>query len=99
MKGGKRQLQKMEARVRELEVEVDNEQRRHNDATKAMRKQDRRLKVTRFSYPLCCGHAVTKTLEVHTSRDAYIFLSLMHSPVQETLNLSDPGKIYVMIFI
>ena len=47
MKGGKRQLQKMEARVRELEVEVDNEQRRHNDATKAMRKQDRRLKVQR----------------------------------------------------
>ena len=45
MKGGKRQLQKMEQRVRELEVEVDAENRRHQDATKAMRKQDRRLKV------------------------------------------------------
>jgi len=37
-------IQKLEQRVRELEVELDNEQRRHADTSKNVRKQDRRLK-------------------------------------------------------
>ena len=48
MKGGKRILLKLEQRVRELEVELDNEQRRHTETTKGMRKQDRRLKELAF---------------------------------------------------
>merc|ERR1712193_259757 len=44
MKGGKRMIQKLEARVRELEVELDNEQKRHAETTKAHRQQDRRVK-------------------------------------------------------
>merc|ERR1712002_1220919 len=48
MKGGKRMIQKLEQRVRELEVELDNEQRRHAETEKTMRKQDRRLKELAF---------------------------------------------------
>merc|ERR1712168_1428289 len=48
LKGGKRMIQKLEQRVRELEVELDNEQRRHAETMKNMRKQDRRLKELAF---------------------------------------------------
>merc|ERR1719216_611227 len=48
LKGGKRMIQKLEQRVRELEVELDNEQRRHSDSAKGLRKQDRRLKELAF---------------------------------------------------
>uniref|UniRef100_A0A673LA59 Myosin motor domain-containing protein n=1 Tax=Sinocyclocheilus rhinocerous TaxID=307959 RepID=A0A673LA59_9TELE len=44
MKGGKKQLQKLESRVRELEVEVEAEQRRGADAVKGVRKYERRVK-------------------------------------------------------
>ncbi|XP_061905899.1 myosin heavy chain, fast skeletal muscle-like [Entelurus aequoreus] len=44
MKGGKKQLQKLESRVRELESEVDAEQRRGADAIKGVRKYERRVK-------------------------------------------------------
>ncbi|XP_041916329.1 myosin heavy chain, fast skeletal muscle-like [Alosa sapidissima] len=44
MKGGKKQLQKLESRVRELEGEVENEQRRGVDAVKGVRKYERRVK-------------------------------------------------------
>ncbi|KAJ8005604.1 hypothetical protein DPEC_G00119660 [Dallia pectoralis] len=44
MKGGKKQLQKLESRVRELEAEVETEQRRGVDAVKGVRKYERRVK-------------------------------------------------------
>ncbi|TDG97145.1 hypothetical protein EPR50_G00222760 [Perca flavescens] len=44
MKGGKKQIQKLEARVRELENEVDLEQKRSSDAVKGIRKYERRIK-------------------------------------------------------
>ncbi|XP_041748312.1 myosin heavy chain, fast skeletal muscle-like [Coregonus clupeaformis] len=44
MKGGKKQLQKLEARVRELEGEVDAEQRHGAEAIKGVRKYERRVK-------------------------------------------------------
>ncbi|XP_073349786.1 myosin heavy chain, fast skeletal muscle-like [Pagrus major] len=44
MKGGKKQLQKLESRVRELETEVESEQRRGADAVKGVRKYERRVK-------------------------------------------------------
>ena len=46
LKGGKRMIQKLEQRVRELEVELDNEQRRHaGERTRECARQDRqRLK-------------------------------------------------------
>ncbi|XP_051978439.1 myosin heavy chain, fast skeletal muscle-like [Xyrauchen texanus] len=44
MKGGKKQLQKLESRVRELETEVEAEQRRGSDAVKGVRKYERRVK-------------------------------------------------------
>ncbi|MEQ2211369.1 hypothetical protein XENOCAPTIV_027788 [Xenoophorus captivus] len=44
MKGGKKQVQKLEARVRELESEIDMEQRKGSDAVKGVRKYERRIK-------------------------------------------------------
>ncbi|XP_010902944.3 myosin heavy chain, fast skeletal muscle [Esox lucius] len=44
MKGGKKQLQKLESRVRELETELETEQRRGVDAIKGVRKYERRVK-------------------------------------------------------
>ncbi|KAM5145495.1 myosin-1-like [Mantella aurantiaca] len=44
MKGGKKQLQKLESRVRELENELDAEQKRGTDAIKGVRKYERRVK-------------------------------------------------------
>ncbi|XP_035695137.1 myosin-16-like isoform X1 [Branchiostoma floridae] len=48
LKGGKRLIQKLEARVRELEQELENEQRRHSETQKNMRKNERRLKELSF---------------------------------------------------
>uniref|UniRef100_A0A8C8IBC4 Myosin motor domain-containing protein n=1 Tax=Oncorhynchus tshawytscha TaxID=74940 RepID=A0A8C8IBC4_ONCTS len=44
MKGGKKQLQKLESRVRELETDVEAEQRRGVDAVKGVRKYERKVK-------------------------------------------------------
>ncbi|PIO33951.1 hypothetical protein AB205_0063400, partial [Aquarana catesbeiana] len=44
MKGGKKQIQKLEARVRELENELENEQKRGTEAIKGVRKYERRVK-------------------------------------------------------
>ncbi|KAK6293874.1 hypothetical protein J4Q44_G00362000 [Coregonus suidteri] len=43
MKGGKKQLQKLESRVRELVRRVEAEQRRGVDAVKGVRKYERRV--------------------------------------------------------
>uniref|UniRef100_A0A668AFT8 Myosin heavy chain 6 n=1 Tax=Myripristis murdjan TaxID=586833 RepID=A0A668AFT8_9TELE len=44
MKGGKKQIQKLEARVRELENEVEMEQKKSSDSVKGIRKYERRIK-------------------------------------------------------
>nr|XP_025719694.1 myosin-2-like [Callorhinus ursinus] len=44
LKGGKKQIQKLEARVRELENEVENEQKRNVEAVKGLRKHERRVR-------------------------------------------------------
>ncbi|XP_047666846.1 myosin-7-like [Tachysurus fulvidraco] len=44
MKGGKKQVQKLEARVRELENEVELEQRKASESIKGIRKYERRIK-------------------------------------------------------
>uniref|UniRef100_A0A8C9YBG5 Myosin-7 n=1 Tax=Sander lucioperca TaxID=283035 RepID=A0A8C9YBG5_SANLU len=44
MKGGKKQMQKLEARVRELENEVEMEQKKSTEAVKGVRKYERRIK-------------------------------------------------------
>merc|ERR1719361_1901488 len=48
LKGGKKIIQKLEQRVRELESELDAEQRRHAETQKNARKADRRLKELAF---------------------------------------------------
>ncbi|XP_077748764.1 myosin-8 isoform X2 [Canis aureus] len=44
LKGGKKQIQKLEARVHELEGEVESEQKRNAEAVKGLRKHERRVK-------------------------------------------------------
>ncbi|XP_048222644.1 myosin-1 isoform X1 [Perognathus longimembris pacificus] len=44
LKGGKKQIQKLEARVRELEGEVESEQKRNAETIKGLRKHERRVK-------------------------------------------------------
>ncbi|NP_001182222.2 myosin-1 [Macaca mulatta] len=44
LKGGKKQIQKLEARVRELEGEVESEQKRNVEAVKGLRKHERKVK-------------------------------------------------------
>jgi len=44
MKGGRKTVSKLEQRVRELEVELETEQRRYQETEKNMRKQERRVK-------------------------------------------------------
>ena len=44
MQGGKKVIQKMEQRIHELEMELEDEQHRHSETVKSIRKQERRLK-------------------------------------------------------
>lgn len=48
LKGGKKVIQKLESRVRELEADLDGEQRRHQETYKNVRKQDRKVKELQF---------------------------------------------------
>merc|ERR1712031_141004 len=44
LKGGRKQVQKLEARMRELENELDSEQKRTADSIKSTRKIERKMK-------------------------------------------------------
>ncbi|CAK6968883.1 myosin-1B-like [Scomber scombrus] len=59
MKGGKKQLQKLEARVRELENEVETEQRQSSDAVKGVRKLERRIKELTYQVHFILLYAKT----------------------------------------
>jgi len=48
LKGGKKAIAKLEERIRQLEGELDGEQRRHADAQKSLRKNERRIKELTF---------------------------------------------------
>merc|ERR1712055_170289 len=49
LKGGKKAMNKMETRIRELESELDAENRRYGDAHKNLRKSERRIKELSFA--------------------------------------------------
>merc|ERR1711997_448326 len=49
LKGGKKAMNKMDTRIRELESEVDAEHRRLGDAVKNLRKGERRIKELSYS--------------------------------------------------
>merc|ERR1711971_711297 len=50
LKGGKKAMNKMESRIRELESEVDAEARRAGDAQKNLRKSERRIKEMTYAF-------------------------------------------------
>merc|ERR1711885_48028 len=49
LKGGKKHQHKLETRARELETELESEQRRSADNTKVVRKLERKLKETLYA--------------------------------------------------
>jgi len=49
LKGGKKAMNKMDSRIRELESELDAENRRYGDAMKNLRKSERRIKELVFA--------------------------------------------------
>merc|ERR1719384_1028662 len=49
LKGGKKAMNKMETRIRELESELDAENRRYADAVKNLRRSERRIKELSFA--------------------------------------------------
>ena len=49
LKGGKKAMNKMETRIRELESELDAENRRQADAVKNLRRSERRIKELSFA--------------------------------------------------
>merc|ERR1711994_971333 len=49
LKGGKKAMAKMDTRIRELESELDAENRRFADAQKNLRKSERRIKELAFA--------------------------------------------------
>ena len=49
LKGGRKAVNKMETRIRELESELDSESRRFSDAQKSLRKSERRVKEQSYS--------------------------------------------------
>merc|ERR1712113_553138 len=49
LKGGKKAMNKMETRIRELESELDAESRRFGDANKNLRRSERRIKELSFA--------------------------------------------------
>merc|ERR1712113_676492 len=49
LKGGKKAMNKMETRVRELESELDAESRRQADALKNLRRSERRINELTFA--------------------------------------------------
>ncbi|KAH1183969.1 hypothetical protein KIL84_014585 [Mauremys mutica] len=48
LKGGKRTIMKLETRIKELETELDSEQKRHVETVKTLHKNERRLKELIF---------------------------------------------------
>jgi hypothetical protein len=49
LKGGKKAMNKMDTRIRELESELDAESRRLSDALKNLRKSERHIKELAFA--------------------------------------------------
>ena len=49
LKGGKKAMNKMETRIRELESELDAENRRHADTSKNLRRSEHRIKELTFT--------------------------------------------------
>lgn len=48
LKGGKKVIAKLESRIRELENELDGEQRRYQETNKNLTKHERRIRELQF---------------------------------------------------
>ena len=62
LKNGKKAAAKMESRIKELEAELDSEQRRMADAVKNLRKSERKIKEMEFQGGLFSGFRLVTEL-------------------------------------
>ncbi|NWW63725.1 MYH7 protein, partial [Ifrita kowaldi] len=76
LKGGKKQLQKLEARVRELENELEAEQKRNAESIKCLRKSERRVKE--LSYQVGLLGWPTATTEEQANSNLAKFRKVQH---------------------
>ena len=53
LKGGRKALAALQSRIKDVETELDAEQRRHAETLKNYRKMDRRLKELTFQVNVC----------------------------------------------
>jgi len=53
VKGGKKMIQKMEERARELESQLEDEQRRHGETVKSIRKYERKSNIVFTAVSAC----------------------------------------------
>jgi predicted RNase H-like nuclease (RuvC/YqgF family) len=87
LKGGKKQLQKLEARVRELENELEAEQKRNAESVKGMRKSERRIKELTYQVGQGCDHGPDTMVSSHSDKqprgtERACYLSLARVGVQ-----------------
>ena len=68
LKGGKKAVQKIEGKCREIEAELESEQRRTSDNTKVLRKLERKHKE--FSYKLEYQLATVENLKVQFLKES-----------------------------
>ncbi|KAG7243498.1 hypothetical protein INR49_011054 [Caranx melampygus] len=93
MKGGKKQLQKLESRVRELETEVEAEQRRGADAVKGVRKYERRVKELTYQEEQANTHLSRLRKVQHEMEEAQERADIAESQVNKLRAKSrDTGK-------
>ncbi len=89
LKGGRKQIQKLEERVRALESELDGEQRRHAEAQKNLRKSERRIKELAFQVRL---HIRFNLICHYTLSDSEDFKPKLQLAIQLFILTNSPNK-------
>ena len=90
LKGGKKAMNKMETRIRELESEVDAEHRRMADSLKSLRKSERRIKeMTYAADEDRKNHERMQALvdQLQAKIKSYSYLSIKHACMLNYLGL------------
>ena len=89
MKGGKKQQQKLEAKVREMENDLEQEQRRQIDVQKSLRKLERK---TKEGFKLMLVRWRSKPLKSNLANHGATLKYQFEIPSKETLYANEEDK-------
>uniref|UniRef100_A0A668S8T5 Uncharacterized protein n=1 Tax=Oreochromis aureus TaxID=47969 RepID=A0A668S8T5_OREAU len=78
LKGGKKQVQKLEARVKELENELESEQKKSQEYQKGVRKYERRIKELSYQVTHCVCTQSTPRCEDQANTNMSKYKKLQH---------------------